>query len=165
MSKLPNHNSEIGHMYSSLYLHKVSSFLKAFYIKTTCDLYINISLLSKRFQQLNTMLLNKCTSTQSNLITIVLTYCIISIVFEVAPSTFCTLIKHYFPFIKHYVKIKIHKSVFIIILKYEKGVIIAQDPSMNTCATVPAQIGLLQAPACNSAGIRWYIFSFGIPQG
>ena len=54
-----------------------------FYIKTTCDLYINISLLSKRFQQLNTMLLNKCTSTHSNLITIVLTYCIISIVFEV----------------------------------------------------------------------------------
>ena len=30
MSKLPNHSSEIGHMYSSLYLHKVSSFLKAF---------------------------------------------------------------------------------------------------------------------------------------
>jgi hypothetical protein len=51
--------------------------------KDTCDLYINISLLSKRFQQLNTMLLiNKCTSTHSNLITIVLTYCIISIVFE-----------------------------------------------------------------------------------
>jgi hypothetical protein len=50
--------------------------------KDTCDLYINISLLSKRFQQLNTMLLNKCTGTHSNLITIVLTYCIISIVFE-----------------------------------------------------------------------------------
>jgi hypothetical protein len=30
MSKLPNHSSEIGHMYSSLYLHKVSLFLKAF---------------------------------------------------------------------------------------------------------------------------------------
>jgi hypothetical protein len=30
MSKLPNHSSEIGHMYSSLYQHKVSSFLKAF---------------------------------------------------------------------------------------------------------------------------------------
>ena len=30
MSKLPNHSSEIGHMYSSLYLHKVSSFLKVF---------------------------------------------------------------------------------------------------------------------------------------
>ena len=68
------------------------------------------------------MLLNKCTSTHSNLITIVLTYCIISIVFEVmfnkrearvlseykrsraAPSTFCTLIKHYFSFIKHYIQ-------------------------------------------------------------
>jgi hypothetical protein len=28
--QIPNHSSEIGHMYSSLYLHKVSSFLKAF---------------------------------------------------------------------------------------------------------------------------------------
>jgi hypothetical protein len=39
MSKLPNHSSEIGHMYSSLYLHKVSSLI---IFKSLCGLLISV---------------------------------------------------------------------------------------------------------------------------